>query len=144
MSARKATQYEEFQQTGTNTDVYSDFDNSFLPHPFTGQITRRKNVDSVKMALRNLILTNKYERLRNPEFGGNVRRFLFETFSATTASEIEQHIKYLIRNYEPRIRPLEIKVTPDEDNNAMNIRIIFSTNLAQENQEVELTLYRVR
>jgi len=144
MSARKATKYEEFQQTADNTDVFSDFDSTFLPHPFTGQITRRKNVDSVKMALRNLLLTNKYERLRNPDFGGNIRRFLFETFTETTASEMEQHIQQLIRNYEPRIRPLEIRVTPDEDNNAMNVRIVFSTNLSQENQEVELTLYRVR
>lgn len=144
MSARKATKYEEFQLTGTNTDVYSDFDSTFLPHPFTGQITRRKNVDSVKMALRNLILTNKYERLRNPEFGGNIRRFLFETFTETTAKEIEEHIKYLIRNYEPRIRPLQIKVTPDEEKNTMSVLIVFSTNLSQENQEIELTLYRVR
>lgn len=144
MSARKATQYDEYQQTGTNTDVYSDFDNTFLPHPLTGQITRRKNVDAVKMALRNLILTNKYERLRNPEFGGNIRRYLFETFTPTTATEIEDHIKYLVRNYEPRVRLIETKVTPNEEQNAMNIRIIFATNLVQENQEVELTLYRVR
>ena len=144
MSARKATKYEEFQQTADLTDVYSDFDAIFLPHPFTGQITRRKNVDAVKMALRNLILTNKYERLRNPDFGGNIRRYLFETFSENTAPEIEDEIKYLVRTYEPRVQLIETKVTPDEDNNAMNIRILFRTNLVQENQEVELTLYRVR
>ena len=144
MSARKATKYEEFQQTANLTDVYSDFDAIFLPHPFTGQITRRKNVDAVKMALRNLILTNKYERLRNPDFGGNIRRYLFETFSENTAPEIEDEIKYLVRTYEPRVQLIETKVTPDEDNNAMNIRIVFRTNLVQENQEVELTLYRVR
>jgi len=144
MSARKATKYEEFQQTAELTDVYSDFDTVFLPHPFTGQITRRKNVDAVKMALRNLILTNKYERLRNPEFGGNIRRYLFETFSENTAPEIEDEIKYLVRNYEPRVQLIETKVTPNEDNNAMNIRMVFRTNLVQENQEVELTLYRVR
>jgi len=144
MSARKATKYEEFQQTADLTDVYSDFDAIFLPHPFTGQITRRKNVDAVKMALRNLILTNKYERLRNPDFGGNIRRYLFETFSENTAPEIEDEIKYLVRTYEPRVQLIETKVTPDEDNNAMNIRILFRTNLVRENQEVELTLYRVR
>ena len=144
MSARKATKYEEYQQTGSITDVFSDFDSAFLPHPFTGQITRRTNVDSVKMALRNLILTNKYERLRNPEFGGNVRRFLFETFRETTAGEIEDEIINLVRNNEPRVQLIEVRVTPNEDNNAMNVRIVFRTNLIQENQEVELKLYRVR
>lgn len=144
MSARKATKYEEFQQTADNTDVYSDFDSTFLPHPFTGQITRRKNVDSVKMALRNLILTNKYERLRNPEFGSNIRRYLFENFSPNTSGEIREHIKFLVENYEPRIRLIDVLVANDEDNNAFNIRISFAINLTQENQEVELTLYRVR
>jgi len=144
MSARKATKYEEFQQTGTNTDVYSDFDGVFLPHPFTGQITRRKNVDSVKMAIRNLVLTNKYERLRNPEFGSNIRRYLFENFSPNTSDEIEEHIQFLVDNYEPRVRLIDVNVTNDEENNALNIRILFAINLTQENQEVELTLYRVR
>lgn len=144
MSARKATKYEEYQQAGSVTEVFSDFDSTFLPHPFTGQITRRTNVDSVKMALRNLILTNKYERLRNPEFGGNVRRFLFETFTPTTATEIEDEIINLVRNNEPRVQLIEVRATPDEDNNAINIRIVFRTNLVQENQEVELKLYRVR
>ena len=144
MSARKATKYEEFQQTGTNTDVYSDFDNAFLPHPLTGQITRRKNVDAVKMALRNLIFTNKYERLRNPNFGSSIQKYLFENINRSTAIEIENDIKYLIENYEPRVRLIQVKATPVEENNALNINIIFATNLEQGNQEVELTLYRVR
>ena len=144
MSARKATKYEEYQLSGSDVEVYSDFDSTFLPHPFTGQISRKTNVDSIKTALRNLILTNKYERLRNPEFGSNLRRYLFENFTDSTAYEIQDHIKFLISNYEPRIRPLEINVSTDEDNNAINIRIIFATILTEEPQEVELTLYRVR
>lgn len=144
MSARKVTKYEEFQQSGSATEVYSDFDNAFLPHPFTGQITRRTNVDAVKMALRNLIFTNKYERLRNPQFGGSIQKYLFENINRSTAIEIENDIKYLIENYEPRVRLIQVKATPIEENNALSIKIIFATNLEQGNQEVELTLYRVR
>ena len=144
MGARKATKYEEYQQSGAGTEVFSDFDNMFLPHPYTGQITRRTNVDSVKMALRNLILTNKYERLRNPDFGGNIRNYLFENINTSTAIDIENHIKYLIRNYEKRVNLIRVKVTPDEENNSIDINIIFATNLSQENQEIDLTLYRVR
>lgn len=144
MSARKATKYEKYQQSSGDSQVFSDFDNAFLPHPFTGQITRRTNVDAVKMALRNLILTNKYERLRNPEFGGNIQKYLFENIDRSLAIDIENDIKYLIRNYEPRVRLIQVKATPDEDNNALNIRIIFATNLDVGDQEVELTLYRVR
>lgn len=144
MSARKATKYEEYQQAGSPENIFSDFDIAFLSHPYTKQITRRKGVDSVKMALRNLILTNKYERLRNPNFGGNIRQYLFEPFSPTVVSNIKLQIESLIGNYEPRVRLIDTKVTADEENNAINIRIIFSINLSQENEELELTLYRVR
>lgn len=144
MSARKATKYDRYQKSGAKSEIYSDFDNSFLPHPFTGQISRRTNVDAVKMALRNLIFTNKYERLRNPDFGGNIRRYLFETFEPTTAKEMEEEIRSMIENYEPRAGIVQIKVTPDEDNNSMNIRIVFRVNMVEEKQEIELTLYRVR
>lgn len=144
MSARKATKFEEYQQAGSPENIFSDFDTAFLPHPYTKQITRRKGVDSVKMALRNLILTNKYERLRNPNFGGNIRQYLFEPFSPAVVSNIKLQIESLIGNYEPRVRLIDTRVTSDEENNAINIRIIFSINLSQENEEVELTLYRVR
>jgi len=144
MSARKATKYEEFQQTGSPENIFSDFDTAFLPHPFTKQISRSKGVDSVKMAIRNLILTNKYEKLRNPNFGGNIRQFLFEPLTPAVITNIRTQIEYLISNYEPRVRLIDTKITLDEENNAINIRIIFSIILSQENEEVELTLYRVR
>lgn len=144
MSARRATKFDEFKQGGAESDIYSDFDSAFLPHPFSGQIARRTDVDSVKMALRNLILTNKYERLRNPEFGGNIRRYLFETFTETTGPEIEEEIRSLIRNYEPRVQIVELIVTPLEDQNAMSVRLVFKTNMIQDNQNLDITLYRVR
>jgi len=144
MSARKVKDEDRYKQTGSNYQIYSDFDQSFLPHPFTGQITRRTNVDAVKMSIRNLILTNKYERLRNPEFGGNVRRYLFENFSTTIGGEIEDQIRSIITNYEPRARVLDVTVTSDENNNTLDVTIVFSVITSQNRQEINLTLYRVR
>ena len=144
MSARKATKYEEYQQAGAPEDIFSDFDTAFLPHPYTKQITRRKGVDSVKMALRNLILTNKYERLRNPNLGGGIRKYLFEPFTPSLVSDIKTGIETLISNYEPRVDVIDTRVSFDEENNAINIKIIFSIILSEENEEVEFTFYRVK
>lgn len=144
MSARKVKDEDRYKQTGSDYQIYSDFDQSFLPHPFTGQITRRTNVDAVKMSIRNLILTNKYERLRNPEFGGNVRRYLFENFSTTVGGEIEDQVRSIITSYEPRARVLDVIVTPDENNNSIDVTIVFSVITSQDRQEINLTLYRVR
>jgi len=144
MGARIAKENEQYLKTGSKSNLYSDFDYTFIPHPNTGQITRRVNVDSVKMALRNLLLTNKYERLRNPSFGGNIRRWLFEPFNQNTQYEIKEEIKSMILNYEPRVRILDITVTDDVDSNAVNIRITFNVLTSQNQEDLELALYRVR
>ena len=144
MGARITKTNEEFRQVSGNAEVYSDFANSFLPHPSTGQISRRRNVDSVKQSLRNLILTNKYERLRNPEFGGNIRRYLFEDMNEITAVEVRMDIEYLIKTYEPRCRIIEVNVDSAPDNNSLSVSIRFGVYTVVEDDTLELTLYRVR
>jgi phage baseplate assembly protein W len=144
MGARIVKDNEEYKQSGASYEVYSDFTHTFLPHPNTGQITRRTNVEAVRSSIRNLVLTNKYERLRNPTFGGNVRRFLFEPFIAGTAPEIELNIKSLIETYEPRAKVISVKAIPQEDQNAMIVNIQFYVTISEQEQEMNLTLYRVR
>jgi phage baseplate assembly protein W len=144
MGARIVKDNEEYKQSGASYEVYSDFTHTFLPHPNTGQITRRTNVEAVRSSIRNLVLTNKYERLRNPTFGGNVRRFLFEPFIAGTAPEIELNIKSLIETYEPRAKVISVKAIPQEDQNAMIVNIQFYITISEQEQEMNLTLYRVR
>lgn len=144
MGARTTKENERYRQIAGESELYSDITNSFLPHPNTGQVTRRKNEDSVKQSLRNLILTNKYERLRNPTYGGNIRRYLFEDVNDITAGEIEDSIKYLIETYEPRVRLIEVKVQPFPDDNAMNVFIRFGIYAYTEDTTLDLQLYRVR
>lgn len=144
MGARTTKNNEEYKQVSGNSELYSDFTNSFLPHPNTGQVTRRRNVDSVKQSLRNLILTNKYERLRNPTFGGNIRRYLFEDVNDITAYEIKSDIEYLVKEYEPRVRLIEVRVDPSENNNAMNVFIRFGVFSFTEDTSLDIQLYRVR
>ena len=116
MGVKTARSNEEYKISAKNRDLFSDFNHSFLPHPNTGQISRKTNVDSVKMALRNLLLTNKYERLRDPEYGGNIRRWLFENLEPVNVTrEIKRHIEEMIRNNEPRVRVIEITVTANEE-----------------------------
>ena len=144
MAVRRIIEQQKYQQTGGATEVYSDFLQSFLPHPTTGNITRKVDVESVKMAIRNLLLTNKYERLKNPTFGTNIRRHLFDLFTETVADDLKNDIRIAIENNEPRVRIIELNVTPNEDQNQMLVSLLFSVITNQEPQELELTLYRVR
>ena len=144
MGIRIAKENDEYRQSGALADKYSDLNKSFLPNPNTGQITRKVNVESVKQALRNLLLTNKYERLRNPEFGTRLNRFLFEQFDSHIEEEIKEEIYNAIETHEPRVRVIDCAVDSQTDNNAIVINIEFAIITSNQPANLELTLYRVR
>ena len=144
MGVKVSKQNDEFKQSGRVDDIYSDFNHAFKPHPNTGQISRKVNIDAVKLSLRNLLLTNKYERLRNPTFGGNLRRYLFEPVEPRIEDEIKQHIEVMIKNYEPRVAVREVRVTASEEDQAVYVTIQFFVVSSKDPQEIDIVLYRVR
>ena len=101
-------------------------------------------MDAVKSAIRNFVLTNKYERIRNPQFGSNIRSYLFENFSPDLENKIETELKQQIELYEPRAKIREITIKADEERNSLNISILFNVIMEADLQRLDLSLYRVR
>ena len=106
--------------------VYKDINMSFAKHPVTGNVSVLRNNEAVKRAVRNLILTNFYERPYNPLFGGNIRAMLFENITPLTEHSIYTAIKRAIENWEPRVEINDIRVQSDPDNNGVNVTIVFT------------------
>lgn len=105
--------------------LYKDLNITFAKHPVTGALSSITNENAVKRALRNLILTNFYERPYNPEFGGNIRQHLFENFSPFTALQIKKNIIAAISNFEPRVELLEVITKQMDDQNQLQVDIVF-------------------
>lgn len=124
--------------------VYKDFSNDLDIHPLRKDIAVLENEEAVKRALKNLLLTNFNERFFNPLFGSNIRSYLFENFSQTTELDIRDSIKTAIKNFEPRVNLLNVKVTPSIDNNNMNVTIIFNCLNNINDTVLEFILERVR
>ena len=61
----------------TNSRRFFDLDLDFVQHPITKDIVRKTDVEAVKRSVRNLILTNRYEKHFHPEIDGGVTRHLF-------------------------------------------------------------------
>ncbi len=61
-----------------NTRIFSDLDFNFTAHPVTKDVSRRYDENSVKTALKNLILTRNYERPFHSEIGSPIRSLMFE------------------------------------------------------------------
>lgn len=144
MGARIIKNNQEYKQTDADFELYSDFDNMFLPNPFTKQLGRKTNESSVSQSLRNLLLTNKYERRRNPDFGSTISRYLFEPFSPTVLDEVETRVRSAITNNEPRVRILDLEVTTDSQEQTLIIDLRFATVSAPKPERLRVTLNRVR
>jgi phage baseplate assembly protein W len=84
-----------------------------------------KNEYAIINSVKNLILTNFYERVFQPQWGSNIRRLLFENVDNLIAARIEKEIEETILNFEPRVQISNITAIPDADRNAYGITLEF-------------------
>lgn len=105
---------------------YSDFTTNFDIHPIKNDLITLTNEDSVKLSLKNIILTESKERFFEPTLGGGIYKLLFENITVFTSALISNQIKTSIENFEKRVNLLNVSVIPDEDNDQYNITIVFS------------------
>lgn len=104
---------------------YSDLDLDFIAHPTTGDIVKKTGVDAVKRSIRNLVLTNFYDRPFRSYIGSNAQKLLFENANPLTTNFLKDAINEVITNYEPRVRVQGIQVQFDIDHNGYNTIIDF-------------------
>ena len=128
----------------TNTRVFTDIDLNFRPHPLTGDIVKRTNDSAIKASVRNLVLTNNYERPFHSDIGAPLRRLLFELPSPLTKSMIERAITDLLNIYEPRVVLTQVQITYSHDTYEVYVRIEYKIVNTSTQQTVEVTLERTR
>tara|TARA_B100000073_G_scaffold291224_1_gene254169 strand:- start:221 stop:640 length:420 start_codon:yes stop_codon:yes gene_type:complete len=122
---------------------YTDMDLNITPHPSTGDLILKQDKDAVKRSLRNIMLTNDYERPFRPGFGANLRALLFELADDITKYEIRKQITEAIQNFEPRVVIDTIYLNQDMSNR-MYINLHYGIRGVPEAQELEVVLERVR
>lgn len=105
---------------------YKDLDIKFESHPVTKKINVLKDNDAISQALKLLILTDKYERLMQPDIRTDVKAHFFENMTPTTASILANYIKTAVRNYEPRAKILNLEIRALHDRNSILIKITYS------------------
>ena len=107
---------------------FKDISLSFSPHPVTKDLPVLLNERAIVRSVRNLVETIPTERFFDPDLGTDIRASLFENFTATTVTIIEDQIRSTIRRYEPRVDDIGIEVDGLPDRNALNIKVIFTIN----------------
>jgi len=83
--------------------------------------------EAVRSNLMHLLLTQKGDRLYRPDFGTNLRRFLFEQNDVTTEENIREDISSTIENNIPNLKITDIIIGADEkDENKVNIKVSYN------------------
>ena len=104
----------------------------------------RTTLQQVSHNIKNLLLTQKGERLGNPEFGSNLMRVIFEPDNGDTEALIEEEIRASISDPNhglPFVNIVSIKVGSDIYNkNRVNLKINFTIDIDQNLQTVNLNL----
>lgn len=123
---------------------YSDLDLDFLPHPTTKDVMKKTGVDAIKRSVRNLILTNYYDRPFQSYIGSGALKLLFDNATPITANLLSNAIREVISNFEPRVRLERLNVKFDLDNNGYNVSLYFVIINQNEPAVINLFLERIR
>lgn len=123
---------------------WRDLDLSLKVHPIRKDIIPLKDDVAIKNAVKNLLVSNFYERPFSQDKGANLRGLLFEPADAITRISIKENIKKVIKKYEPRVTIRNITVTELADQNAYKIKVFFKIKEFDTSESVEIILRRLK
>ena len=125
-------------------EFFSDFGSNLEKIPGRSDLARKVNEAAVKESVKNLVLTDRGERLMQPEIGCDIRGSLFELATPNTILILKENIKTTLRTYEPRITVKDVLVQGNVDRNEIAVEIIFSVINSSRDSSLTIDLDRVR
>jgi phage baseplate assembly protein W len=105
-----------------------------------GRIAWSSGDDNIRDAIRIILGTERNERLRLPEFGAGLGRFLFEPNTVATQHRLEDRILKALAGWEPRIAVESVDVTADPDAEAAVATISYKLVATQVRDRITVTV----
>jgi phage baseplate assembly protein W len=125
-------------------EFFSDFTRNLEQVPGRADLSRVINENAVKESIMNLVMTDRGERLMQPNIGCDIRGSLFENIDPNTILILEQNIKSTLRTYEPRCTVKEVQIFGNIDTNDLRVKVVFSVINTTTLSSVTIDLNRVR
>ncbi len=136
---------------------FKDIDLDFGRHPVTNDVNVVEDAIAIKRSVRNLVLTNFYERPFHPELGCGIRGLLFENFNPVNSMFLKRKIEEGLVNNEPRIELTGIIINGENlsgsvldvrnqnaDDNRLEVEIHFNIIGVPHPHSVSINLQRLR
>ena len=128
---------------GSRTKLYKDIDLTFAAKP-SGEIFKKTDAAAVKQAVKNLMLTNHFEKPFQPKFGANLRDLLFDLADDDAEEDIEERCINAINVFEPRAQALNVTAISKPDRNSISVVVEFRIINTDELVTFTSTLARLR
>ena len=90
-----------------------------------GFFTTTDGAETAMSSLKQLLLTNKGERVMNPEFGTNLRKSVFEVYDGDLETQLKGEIIQAIQLYIPYVDVESIKLSWDESLKTMGRNQVY-------------------
>ena len=123
---------------------FLDVDLTFKRNQITNDVRVKSDAVAINQSLKNLILTNHFERPFDPEFGGNIWEMIFEPLDSFSVINIEERIQRAIKIKEPRVENLRIKIRPLREENTVIVKIYYTVPRSDAEQTTQFSIERVR
>lgn len=95
-----------------NEEIYVDLDTSYT--------------DATKSKVLHVLFTPKGQKLRNPDFGTDLIKYLFEPKDGATLSNLKASLKTDIGKYVPNVEFEDISIQNDENENGIIVIVHYS------------------
>lgn len=123
---------------------WSDLDLSLKIHPIRKDIIPLRDDAAIKNAVKNLLISNFFERPFQDDLGANLRGLLYEPADVITEIELRDNIREVLTKYEPRISVTNIVIRDNSQANEYGITVNFNIKEYDSADSVEIVLRRLR
>ena len=124
---------------------FKDISLSFLRHPVTNDIGTLSNEDAIKRSVVNLVRTRVGERFFNSLLGSQVESYFFELADSGIVDPLQEEIKTVLSNFEPRVVVRDVNVALYPEDNELDVTITYDiVGLAVPTQAINFILQPTR
>jgi phage baseplate assembly protein W len=109
-----------------------------------GRIALARREQDIEEAIRVILLTPKGQRVMRPEFGCEIHNLIFAPNDGTTAGLATYYVEEALAMWEPRIKVLDVKATPDQDDDSrLMIRVEYEIKATYDRRALVFPFYRI-
>lgn len=120
---------------------YKDLPLDFTPNPVTGDVRPITNEVAIKRSIKNLILTQKGTKPFMPDYGTNIKKYLFSSLNPFEIVDMEREIAHAIQRNESRVILKKVEALPD-NNHGVKITVEYTIKNMNLESRVTTTLQR--